>query len=355
MVVKSLTIKNFRNHPYLTFDFQPGMNVITGENGAGKTNIVEAIYYLSLARSFRSVEDNELIQNDKDHAEINAVTQEGELTRKIRIVLTKDLKQVFINGKAISKLSELSKIMNVLVFDPRDVMLFRGSPKERRNFIDINLSKKSLYYLDYISRYNKVLKDRNELLKMDKIDPVLLEANTEMLIKLSGPIVSYRQTYVKDITDILIKITRALTGVEENIEINYKPFVEYDEHFETKAKEAFKRAEENDFRRKVTTIGIHREDFSVSLNGKDIAIYGSQGENRMVALALKLSPYFLIEDKNKRPVVVLDDVMSELDKNHRLNLIKFLKKLDQVFITATSLEVDGANHYQIKKKQKEVL
>ena len=354
MVVKSLTIKNFRNHPYLTFDFQPGMNIITGENAAGKTNIVEAIYYLSLARSFRGVEDEELIENGKEYAEISAIVQEGELNRKIHIVLNRGAKQVSINGKNITKLSDLSKVMNVLVFEPKDVMLFKGSPKERRNYIDINLSKKSIPYLDYISRYNKVLKDRNELLKSDKVDPVLLEANTEMLIKLSGPIVSYRQIYVKDITDILIKITRALTGVKENIEIHYKPFVEYDGEFETRAKEAFKRAEETDFRRKATTIGVHREDFSVSLNGKDIATFGSQGENRMIALALKLSPYFLIDDKEKRPIVVLDDVMSELDKTHRLNLIKFLKKLDQVFITATSLEVDGANHYTIKKKQKEV-
>ena len=354
MVVKSLTIKNFRNHPYLTFNFRPGMNIITGENGAGKTNVVEAIYYLSLARSFRGVEDDELIENGKEHSEISAVVQEGELNRKIRVVLTRGAKQVAINGKNITKLSDLSKIMNVLVFEPKDVMLFKGSPKDRRNYIDINLSKKSLPYLDYISRYNKVLKDRNELLKSDKIDPILLETNTEMLIKLSGPIVSYRQMYVKDITDILIKITRALTGAKENIEIHYKPFVEYDGEFENRAKEAFKRAEENDFRRKATTIGVHREDFSISLNGKDIATFGSQGENRMIALALKLSPYFLIDDKDKRPIVVLDDVMSELDKSHRLNLIKFLKKLDQVFITATSLEVEGASHYTIKKKQKEV-
>ena len=354
MFVKTLTIKNFRNHDYLTFEFTKGLNLLTGPNAAGKTNVAEAIYYLSLARSFRGVEDEGLISKGKDKSEIFAVVSEGNLNRKIQIILTNEGRQVLINSKPISKLSELSKCVNVVLFEPKDVMLFRGSPKERRNFLDINLSKKSLPYLDYISRYEKVLKERNELLKSEKIDPVLLETTTEMLIKLSGPIVSYRQMYIKDITDILNKITRALTGEQAKVEIIYKPFVEYDADFQTKAKEAFKRAEESDLHRKATSIGIHREDFSISLNGRDIALFGSQGENRMIALALKLSPYFLIEDKDKRPVVVLDDVMSELDQTHRQRLIMFLKKLDQVFITATRLEVDGASHYQIKKKQKEV-
>ena len=323
---------------------------MTGSNAVGKTNIAEAIYYLSLARSFRTSEDVELIQNGKDRGEIYAVCAEGELIRKIRIVFSEAGRQVFINGRAITKLSELSNCMNVLLFEPRDVSMFRGSPKVRRNFLDVSLSKKSQPYFDYITRYNKILKERNELLKSDKIDPVLLETTTEMLVKLSGPIVSYRQMYVKDINDILIKITRALTGVEGKLEIIYKPFIEYTKDFQKDATDAFKRAEERDLSSKLTSIGIHREDFSISLNGRDIGKFGSQGENRIVALALKLAPYFLIDDKDKRPVIVLDDVMSELDQTHRQRLIEFIKKFEQVFITATRLEVKGASHYQIKEK-----
>lgn len=352
MIIKTLSLKNFRNHAYLSYDFSDSLNILTGPNAAGKTNVVEAIYYLSLARSFRTGEDADLIERGKDQAEISAICAEGDLKRKIRILIQEAGKQIFINGKAISKISELSNCMNVLLFEPKDVMMFRGSPKARRNFLDINLSKKSLPYLDYITRYNKVLKERNDLLKSDNVDPVLLETTTEMLVKLSGPIVSYRQMYVKDINDILIKITRALTGEEGKLEIHYQPFVEYSKEFQKEALEAFKRAEERDLRAKATTIGVHREDFSISLNGRDIGEFGSQGENRIVALALKLSPYFLIEDKDKRPVVVLDDVMSELDQTHRLRLIKFLKKFEQVFITATRLEVEGAAQYQIKKKEK---
>lgn len=354
MIIKTLTLQNFRNHDYLTYDFQPGMNIITGNNAVGKTNVAEAIHYLSLGKSFRTNNEKELIQKDKESAIISATILEGSLIRKIRVLINKEGKQVFINGKPISRLSELAKCMNVILFEPKDVMLFRGSPKARRNFLDISLSKKSQPYMDYISRYDKILKERNELLKQNVVDPYLLDATTEMLVKLSGPIVSYRQMYFKDINNILNKITHALTGGHGKLEVIYKPFIPYDEHFQDNALSAFKKEEENDLKKKVTTIGVHREDFSIALNGRDIAQFGSQGENRIVSLALNLSPYFLIDDKDKRPIVVLDDVMSELDLTHRQRLISFLKKFEQVFITATKLEVEGAAGYQIKKKTKEV-
>ena len=353
MIVKNLTLKGFRNHDYLTYDFVPGMNVLTGPNGVGKTNVAEALYYLSVARSFRLNDSEGLVQKGKDHGEIYAEIVEGSITRKIRIVLTPEDHQIFINNKP-AKVLELAKVVNVILFEPKDVLLFRDSPRARRNFLDVSLSKKSFSYLECITRYNKVLKERNELLKQENVDRTLLDTTTEMLVKLSSTIVTYRQMYVKDINDILNKITRALTGEENKLEIIYKPFVENSVDFQSKALEAFKKAEEGDLRRKVTSIGVHREDFSVNLNGRDIGEYGSQGENRLAALALKLSPYFLIEDKDKRPIIVLDDVMSELDQNNRLRLIIFLKKFEQVFITATRLEVNGANHYQIKKKKKEV-
>lgn len=352
MVVKSITLKNFRNHDYLSYDFANGLNILTGPNGAGKTNVVESIYYLSLARSFRVKDEDDLIQKGKDRAEISAVVSEGEITRKIRILISKEGRQVFINNKPVNRLSELARVVNVVLFEPKDVMLFRGSPRERRNFLDISISKKCSPYLDYISQYEKVLKERNEILKGTTINKTLLDINTEMLVKLSAPIVKYRQMYVKDINDILIKITRALTGEDNKIEVIYKPFVELNDDFTAKAKEAFKRVEDSDLKKKATSIGIHREDISVSLNGRDIGEFGSQGENRIAALALKLSPYFLIEDKDKRPVVALDDVMSELDQSHRQRLITFLKKFEQVFITATRLEVEDASHYQLKKKDK---
>ena len=354
MYIKKIELKNFRNHQSLSFDFSEHLNVLTGRNAAGKTNIIEGIYYLSLGRSFRTNDDVDLIKKNQERAEINATILEGELTRKIRIIITKSGRVVMINGKSISKLSELSKCVNVILFQPKDVMLFSGPPKDRRNFLDISISKKSNAYLDYISRYEKVLRERNELLKANKVDHTLLDVTTELMIKLSGSIISYRQMYVKDINDILNKITRALTGDKGKFELRYYPFVNYDADFVDNAKKAFKRAEESDFKHKQTSIGIHREDISISLNGRDIATFGSQGENRIAALALKLSPYFLIDDKDKKPIVVLDDVMSELDSINQERLIKFLRKFNQVFITGTKLDIPDCNHLTINKQTKEV-
>ena len=349
MIVKSIKLKNFRNHNYLSYEFKPGINIFTGNNGVGKTNIVEAIYYLSIARSFRTQEDNDLIKDGKDIAEINSVVQEGEISRKIRILFTRQGRQIFINGKSIKKLSELSRCVNVVLFEPKDVLLFRaGSPKARRNFLDINISKKNPAYLEYISKYEKILKQRNNILKSDNVDQLLLDTTTDLLIELSKPIIQMRSAYVKDINDILIKITRALTGEDKLVKIHYHPFIEVDDNYLESAKEAFKRALERDLKSKATTIGVHREDFSATLKDKDIGEFGSQGENRLVALALKLSPYFLVSDKDKRPVVVLDDVMSELDQTHKTRLLKLLSKFEQVFITATRLEVKDAAQYTIK-------
>lgn len=354
MIIKKINLKKFRNHENLSLDFSDHLNVITGPNAAGKTNIVEAIYYLSLGRSFRTSEDTELIKKNQDKAEISALIEEGEITRKIKVTISRVGKSVSINGKNISKLSELSKCVNVISFQPKDVMLFSGPPRDRRNFLDISISKKSNAYLDYISRYEKVLKERNDLLKSEKVDQTLLDVTTELMIKLSASIISYRQMYVKDINDILNKITRALTGDDEKFELRYYPFVNNDADFINNAKKAFKRAEESDFKHKQTSIGIHREDISISLNGRDIAAYGSQGENRIASLALKLSPYFLIDDKDKKPIIVLDDVMSELDSANQGRLIKFLRKFNQVFITGTKIDIPDCNHLTIKPQTKEV-
>ena len=347
MIVKSLGIRNFRNHVLGEYEFGDGLNIITGPNASGKTNIVEAIYYLSLARSFRGVEDADIINHKSEISQIDAVVVEGSIKRNIRILITKKGRSVLVNGKKVSRLSELSKCVNVLLFEPKDVMLFRGSPKERRNFLDISLSKQFPIYLEYISRYEKALKQRNEILKSGNIDKNLLDASTETLVKYAGPIINYRAMFVKDINDILIKITHALTGVRDKIEITYRPFVNMSSDYQSIALEAFNRSLESDLRHKATSIGIHREDISVSLNGKEIGTYGSQGENRLVALALKLSPYFLITDKDRKPVVVLDDVMSELDPKHREQLIKFLRKFEQVFITDTKLEIEGSTQIKL--------
>lgn len=354
MIIKNISLTNFRNYNNQTYDFSNNLNIITGPNGSGKTNLVEAIYYLSLSKSFRSNQDDILIENGKEHAEISATISEGEINKKIVIDITKDGKRILINNKPITKLSELASITNIVLFEPKDVLLFKGSPKARRNFLDISLSKTNQMYFEYLLRYEKALKQRNDLLKEANPDETMLEVTTEMLVKLSGPIISYRQSYVDCVNQVLSKIVKSITNEKLDARIVYKPYVEYDLDFQNNAYKLFENNRNLDLIRKSTSIGVHREDFVMMVNGHNIAEYGSQGENRIIALALKLSPYFLIKDKDKKPIVILDDVMSELDKYHQSRLIEFLKKMNQVFITGTNLEVTGASRYHIKKKNKEV-
>lgn len=347
MIVSRLELKSFRNYHAVSVDFDKKMNVIIGPNGAGKTNIVEAIDYLSLARSFRASNDAELIERGEPFAVIDATVREGELSHKLKIVLSGEGKKISCNGHKITKLSELSEMMNVIVFEPKDVLMFQDLPKTRRRFLDISLSKQASAYLDFVSQYEKAIRERNELLRAEKPNLLRLEAITESLIKLAEPIDRYRVRYVAQINDVLGKIVQSIKGDGENIAVVYTPFVAPGPGYQKAAKEAYGKSLETDLRRRVTNIGPHREDFSMTLNGNDIAAYGSQGENRLLVLALKLSPYFLVQNKDKRPIIVLDDVLSELDANHSEKLINFLERFEQVFITATKYDRSGASVYEV--------
>lgn len=349
MIITKLILRNFRNYERLETRFSPKLNVIVGDNAEGKTNIVEAIHFLSLARSFRTTETSELIKNDRQFATIEARVEEDTIHRNIVAILTPSSKKITCNKKPIRKISELSSLINVIVFEPKDALMFNDSPLVRRNFLDINLSKKSPVYLESLMTFDKLLKERNSLLKEDNIDEVQLNVVTSQLINTEETLCRYRQTYVNEINNILSKIIVSIKGFKEEARLEYYPFVKVDADFVQNAIRAYERNKESDIKHKITQIGIHREDMKMILNGKDISTHGSQGENRIAVIALKLAPYFLIEDKDKKPIVVLDDVMSELDKTHQDKLLKFLEKLEQVFITSTKLNVKNASIYEVKK------
>lgn len=346
MKLTHIRLRNFRSYADEEIGFSNGINLIKGVNGSGKTNLVEAVYYLSLAKSWRTSDNRVLIKNGENSAYIAADVSEGEITRHIEISLMADGRKILVNGKPIRRLSELSKLVNVVLFSPEDVSLFSGSPSERRAFLDINLSKQSLDYFSLIGKHNRLLEERNAVLKGAKIDQAYLDVVTNRLIDVGEPLERYRRLYVEELNKVLSDLASALYGQKRSVAMVFHPFVK-GEDFLAEAKKAFQRSQTYDILHKATSVGLQREDFSLLLDRKDIALYGSQGENRLAAIALKLAPYFLVEDEEKKPIAVLDDVYSELDAIHSHNLSALIKRLQQCFVTAASIDVDGASVIEV--------
>ncbi len=335
MIITRLELTNFRSYERLRLDFDSGLHVLVGPNGIGKTNVVEAIHYLSLARSFRTPNDALLVKRGQTFAAIRALIQIRDKERSVAIGLGAGGKKILVNDRPISRLSELSELVNVIVFEPRDVLLFDDLPRARRKFLDVALIKHQSGYLEQLTRYEKLLQERNELLKQEAINHIQLDVVTKQMIEASLPLVQRRSAYLEQVNEVLDKIVKALRGNEIGVKIRYEPYVKPSAQFLTQARELYARSLDGDIKRKVTNFGPHREDFRLDLDEADVASFGSQGENRLLALALKLSPYFLIEDKDRRPIVVLDDVLSELDPPTQDRLIAFLTKFEQVFLTTT--------------------
>ncbi len=343
MILTDLALSHWRGYEKLELSFGKGLIVILGPNGAGKTNLAEAIGYISLARSWRTSDDRLLIGDGQESATIFARIEEGERKRLLEIALGKQLKRVSINGKPCRRLSELKDFANVITFCPEDAGLFLGSPSVRRSVVDVALSKEDEAYFSLISMASKLLKERNLALKAPRIDERLLGVLTDQLAEVEAPIIEKRSSYCERLNSVLPSILASLRGVTTACRLVYRPFVKEGEALRERARNAHEQAYEADCLHHSTGNGVHREDFRFEFEGKDVALYGSQGENRICALALKLAPYFLVEEERKKPIVVLDDVTSELDPGHRNNLLNLLKGFSQVFLTATDLEVEGAS------------
>ena len=349
MIIKSLTLRNFRNYDYAKVEFDPKLNVIVGDNAAGKTNLVEAIYFLSLARSFRTSETSDLIKNKRQYSEIEAQVEQDTINKDIVALMTSSSKKFVCNDKPIRKLSDLSKLINVIVFEPKDTLMFSDSPFVRRNFLDINLSKKSPIYLENLMVFEKLLRERNAILKSDIVDKIQLKVVTDQMIDVEETICKYRNAYVNEINKILSKLITKLKGEDQTAQLVYMPFMKIDDKFKASCARAYESNIESDVKHRITQLGIHREDIKMILNGKDISEQGSQGENRIAVIALKVAPYFLIEDKASKPIVILDDVMSELDDDHKKRLLTFVRELEQVFITTTKTNIKDASVYEVSQ------
>lgn len=347
MILTELSLRNWRNHESVTINPSDKLNVIVGDNGAGKTNLAEAIYYLSLGRTWRSLSGDELIRKGEAEAIARACIKEGELIRKIEIDINQKRRSIYLNEKPIRRLSDLSKVSNVIAFSPQNTTIFSGAPADRRAFLDLAIAKEDATHLNDLNTFLKLMSERNAVLKDEFRDENLLSVLTERLIEVQLPIVKRRAAYVRRLAPMLEETAKAIFGKERKIGITYEPFVEIDGYKE-KADRLYKESLNLDEIRGTTAKGIHKEDFTVLLDEKEVGTYGSQGENRILSLAMHLAPYFLTEEEGKKPIVVLDDVYSELDEKHANNLTQLLTGMGQVFITATNTTITNASIIEVK-------
>ncbi len=333
MIISKIELVNFRNHNSLKISPTKGLNVIVADNGKGKTNILEALYYCSFGKSFRTNEDEDLINKNSENFYIY-LTIEDTTKHELCVSYSKGNKKFLLDRKPLKRISDINKYLNVLLFEPRFVNLFTGIPSERRILLDLMISKTSSKYLELLKRYRALLKERNLSLKQEQVDKTYVFTLTNEMVALSSEITAIRLSYVKSINDVLSKIAKQISNKKQSLEIVYKSLIPFNETYTEDLLRMYQVSYENDLAAKITTIGIHKEDYQMLLDGQDLTKLGSQGENRLCALSFVLAPYFLKNES--KPIVVLDDVLSELDEINQKHLLDFVTKFEQTFITTTS-------------------
>ncbi len=344
MKVLGLRLRDYRNHADLKLSFEGGPNVLLGPNGAGKTNALEALYALSLGRSYRADGDLPLIRYGEKAAYAEATALKGDRKTRISVLFSKEGKKASLDGKPLSRLSELQGQLNVTLFSPEDAALFSGPPGERRNFLDIAISREDREYLKAASAYARLLKDRNALLKALEPDREAIFALTEEMVNHGALMAKKRASYIKRLGLKAQEIASLLYGEKRTVRLVYKPFVEEAEDYKAAALNYYRLTLDSDLKSGSTGGGLHREDYRLLLDEKDVGLYGSQGENRLAALSLKLSPYYLAGSEAARPVVLLDDATSELDEEHKRRLYALMEGLEQCILTAAEDPVGLRGH-----------
>ncbi len=350
MWAKNIKLFNFRNYENEKIDLDKNINIFYGENAQGKTNIIEAIFLSSMGKSFRAKKDSEMINLNKTSATVEVNYEKKDREGKIKIELGKR-KIIYNNGIKLKKLSELLGTINIVIFTPDDIEVLKGGPQQRRKFLDIMISQLRPNYISILNTYSKIIEQRNNYLRQIKEENKkieLLDIWDEKLIEYAYRISKYRNEFIEKISKKIKTIHNKITNNKEDIEIKYKT--------ECLDIENFKRALIN--RRKLdiikgyTTKGIHRDDFEVYINNKELNIYGSQGQHRTAILSLKISELEVIHDEiDEYPILLLDDFMSELDLNMKKNLLKYMEKT-QVIITCTEkLEIQNMKYIEYKVKE----
>ncbi|BBF44612.1 DNA recombination and repair protein RecF [Lachnospiraceae bacterium KM106-2] len=353
MIVKSLELYNYRNYENLSISFDKGVNILYGDNAQGKTNILEAIYLSGTTKSHRGSKDREIIQLKKDESHIRLLLERDGVGHRIDMHLKRNKsKGIAIDGIPIKKSSELLGLLNIVSFSPEDLSIIKNGPSERRRFIDLELCQLSKVYLYNLTRYNKIVNQRNNLLKQISFDRSLIDTLSiwnEQLLEYGSLVIKARTEFMEQLNEIVYGIHKKLSGGKEDLCIKYEPNVTL-ELFEDKIKKAVDR----DIQMKMTTVGPHRDDIMFMIGDVDIRKYGSQGQQRTSALSLKLAEIELVKRAIKdEPILLLDDVLSELDRNRQNYLLDSIDEI-QTFVTCTGLEEFVNKRLQINKIYKVV-
>lgn len=336
MHIKSINLENFRSWRNYSLDFSD-VTILIGPNGIGKTNILEAVWFCCSGRSWRTREDSELIYWGKDYARISAEIIDEH--HKIEIYLPKDnivqKKQLKVDDIK-HRFIDLLGVMPAVLFCPETIAIIDGAPGLRRKFLDIVLSQIDRKYALTLLEYNKVLRERNKLLldiKMGKSKTDELEFWDEKLVELGSFLIEKREAMIKEFNKDITSAYQEIAGSKEELKIKYQPAVEL-EHFA----DILIATQESEISQTATVHGPHRDDFKIYLNSKNIATFGSRGEYRSAVLALKvLELKYLERQKNEQPILLLDDIFSELDADRRMHLAKIVSN-QQTIITTTDLD-----------------
>ena len=347
MELESLTLKKYRNYGDLTLEFSDGVNVFLGENAQGKTNLLESIYVLALARSHRTSSDKDLIQWSEKEATISGRVKRAISDTPLSLNFSNKGKKARVNHLEQSKLSQYIGQLNVILFAPEDLELVKGAPSVRRRFIDMEFGQMNPLYLYNTTQYKRILKERNAYLKRLQLkqttDTVFLDVLSEQLVNVGAQILLARESFLKKLEQAAQPIHAEISDQRETLHLVYNSSVNFEEKDDLAGvTAAFEAALLKQRAREImmgsTLLGPHRDDLQFIVNDNDVAVFGSQGQQRTTALAVKLAEIDLMQQETgEYPVLLLDDVLSELDANRQTHLLLAIQDKVQTFITAPSL------------------
>lgn len=356
MFLKEINLTNFRNYDNLNLKFDKNINIFIGNNAQGKTNILESIYFLAFTKSHRTKKEKYLIQKDKLFSKINGIINNNNIDTKYEILINENGKRVSINDHILNKTSDYLSNINVIMFSPDDLEIIKGPPSNRRYFLNSEISGFNNKYVKYLSDYNKILKTRNEYLKNNSnINKQYFDIITDKLIDLNILIYNERKKFIDNINKYINNIYNSIIQ-EGTIKLKYESFIDEECNNKEFIKDKFNNIFNNEILYQVTLLGIHKDDFSIYIDNEKINNYGSQGQHRLAIFCTKLAEVEIYNKiLDKKPILLLDDIFSELDNTKKNNIIKYIDGDMQIFITSNELKdidkkiIKNANIFNVKK------